>query len=112
MLFNGCQQKICLSPWLSVMILNMGTDKPQILLTLSEDLLKRIEKYQKDKNFFSRSEAVRQLIQESLSQYEKKKKWGSYEETGCYKVTLPVDNLNVKRTLSNSRLWQEIITFN
>ena len=56
------------------MILNMGTDKPQILLTLSEDLLKRIEKYQKDKNFFSRSEAVRQLIQESLSQYEKKKK--------------------------------------
>ena len=52
----------------------MGTNKPQILLTLPEELLKRIEKYQRDKNFLSRSEAVRQLIQESLTQHEKKKK--------------------------------------
>lgn len=59
---------------MSLRILDMGTDKPQILLTLPEELLKRIEKYKKDKNFFSRSEAVRQLIQESLNQYEKKKK--------------------------------------
>jgi metal-responsive CopG/Arc/MetJ family transcriptional regulator len=37
----------------------MLTKKPQILLTVDEDLLKRIEKFQKDKKFFSRTEAVR-----------------------------------------------------
>ena len=29
-----------------------------------------------------------------------------------FKLTLPVDILNGKRTLSNSRLWQEIISPN
>jgi metal-responsive CopG/Arc/MetJ family transcriptional regulator len=51
----------------------MGTNKPQILLTLDKDLLKRIEKYQKNKKFFSRSEAVRQLIEAGLKTIKKKK---------------------------------------
>ena len=51
----------------------MPTKKPQILLTLDKDLLKRIEKYQKDKKFFSRSEAVRQIIEAGLKTIEKKK---------------------------------------
>ena len=51
----------------------MPTKKPQILLTLDKDLLKRIEKFQKDKKFFSSSEAVRQLIEAGLKTIEKKK---------------------------------------
>ena len=51
----------------------MPTKKPQILLTLDKDLLKRIEKYQKDKKFFSRSEAVPQIIEAGLKTIEKKK---------------------------------------
>jgi metal-responsive CopG/Arc/MetJ family transcriptional regulator len=51
----------------------MPTKKPQLLLTVNKDLLKRIEKFQKDKKFFSRSEAVRQLIEAGLKTIEKKK---------------------------------------
>jgi len=51
----------------------MSTKKPQILLTLDKDLLKRVEKYQKNKKFFSRSEAVRQLIEAGLKTIKKKK---------------------------------------
>ena len=58
----------------------MPTKKPQILLTVDEDLLKRIEKFKENKKFFSRSEAVRQLIEAGLKTTEKKK-WGSQEKT-------------------------------
>ena len=51
----------------------MGTNKPQILLTLDKDLLKRIEKYQKEKKYFSRSEAVRQLLEAGLQTKSPKK---------------------------------------
>ena len=51
----------------------MPTKKPQILLTVDEDLLKRIEKFKENKKFFSRSEAVRQLIEAGLKTTEKKK---------------------------------------
>jgi len=52
----------------------MLTKKPQILLTVDEDLLKRIEKFQKDKKFFSRTEAVRQLIEAGLKTKSSTKK--------------------------------------
>jgi metal-responsive CopG/Arc/MetJ family transcriptional regulator len=55
----------------------MGTNKTQILLTLDKDLLKRIEKYQKDKKFFSRSEAVRQIIEVGLKTKSPKKGEGN-----------------------------------
>lgn len=48
----------------------MATKKPQILLTISEELLKRIDDYWHDKRIISRSEAVRRLIEESLKQYD------------------------------------------
>jgi metal-responsive CopG/Arc/MetJ family transcriptional regulator len=51
----------------------MGTNKPQILLTLDKDLLKRINKFQKEKKYFSRSEAVRQLIEAGLKTKSPKK---------------------------------------
>ena len=51
----------------------MPTKKPQLLLTVNKDLLKRIEKFQKAKKLFSRSEAVRQLIEAGLKTIEKKK---------------------------------------
>ncbi len=50
----------------------MPTKKPQLLLTVNKDLLKRIEKFQKGKKYFSRSEAVRQLIEAGLKTIEKK----------------------------------------
>ena len=55
----------------------MGTNKPQILLTLDKDLLKRINKFQKEKNYFSRSEAVRQLIEAGLKAKSPKKGEGN-----------------------------------
>jgi metal-responsive CopG/Arc/MetJ family transcriptional regulator len=55
----------------------MGTNKPQILLTLDQDLLKRINKFQKEKRYFSRSEAVRQLIEAGLKTKSPKKGEGN-----------------------------------
>jgi metal-responsive CopG/Arc/MetJ family transcriptional regulator len=55
----------------------MGTNKPQILLTLDKDLLKRINKFQKEKKYFSRSEAVRQLIEAGLKTKSPKKGEGN-----------------------------------
>jgi metal-responsive CopG/Arc/MetJ family transcriptional regulator len=55
----------------------MGTNKPQILLTLGQDLLKRINKFQKEKKYFSRSEAVRQLIEAGLKTKSPKKGEGN-----------------------------------
>jgi metal-responsive CopG/Arc/MetJ family transcriptional regulator len=55
----------------------MSTKKPQILLTVDEDLLRRIEKFQRDKKFFSRSEAVRQLIEAGLKTKSPKKGEGN-----------------------------------
>ena len=50
----------------------MPTRKPQILLTLDEDLLERIEDYRYTNRIPARSEAVRRLIDESLKRWEKK----------------------------------------
>jgi metal-responsive CopG/Arc/MetJ family transcriptional regulator len=50
----------------------MPTRKPQILLTLDDDLLERIEDYRYTNRIPARSEAVRRLIDESLKRWEKK----------------------------------------
>lgn len=50
----------------------MPTEKPKILLTIDENLLKRIDDFRFENRFNTRSEAIRRLIEESLAQYEKK----------------------------------------
>ena len=50
----------------------MPTKKPQILLTLDEDLLERIEDYRYGNRIPSRTEAIRRLLDEALKEYEEK----------------------------------------
>ena len=52
----------------------MPTKKPQILLTLDEDLLERIEDFRYGNRIPTRSEAMRRLLVEALKKYEKKKR--------------------------------------
>ncbi len=52
----------------------MPTEKPKILITFDEDLLKRIDDYRFENRINSRSEAIRRLIEEALSKVAKKKK--------------------------------------
>lgn len=51
----------------------MATDKPKVLLILDDELLKRIDDYRYENRIPARTEAIRQLIHNSLSLYEKKK---------------------------------------
>jgi len=44
----------------------MPTEKPKILLTLDENLLKRIDDFRFENRFNTRSEAIRRLIEEGL----------------------------------------------
>ncbi|SHI55540.1 hypothetical protein SAMN02745216_00139 [Desulfatibacillum alkenivorans DSM 16219] len=44
----------------------MATNKPRILLTLDEDLLKRIDDYRFENRINTRSEAMRRLIKIGL----------------------------------------------
>ena len=50
----------------------MATKKPQLLLTVDEKLLERIEDFRYESRIPSRSEAMRRLIEEGLKQFEKK----------------------------------------
>jgi metal-responsive CopG/Arc/MetJ family transcriptional regulator len=50
----------------------MPTEKPRILLTLDEKLIRRIDDFRFDNRINARSEAIRRLIEESLKKYEKK----------------------------------------
>ena len=50
----------------------MPTKKPQILLTLDEDLLERIEDYRYGNRIPTRTEAIRRLLDEALKKYEDK----------------------------------------
>ena len=51
---------------------NMPTKKPQILLTVDEALLERIDDFRYGNRIPSRTEAVRRLIEEALKKFEKK----------------------------------------
>jgi metal-responsive CopG/Arc/MetJ family transcriptional regulator len=50
----------------------MPTKKPQILLTVDDELLERIDDYRYTNRIPSRSEAVRRLLAGSLDRWEKK----------------------------------------
>jgi len=52
----------------------MPTQKPIIAVTMDNDFVKRIDDYRRsvEGNIPSRSEAIRRLIDESLSRHEKK----------------------------------------
>jgi metal-responsive CopG/Arc/MetJ family transcriptional regulator len=52
----------------------MPTEKPKILITFDDDLLRRIDDYRFETRCNSRSEAIRRLIEEALIKYEKKVK--------------------------------------
>ena len=52
----------------------MPSKKPQVLLTLDEDLLERIEDFRYGNRIPTRSEAMRRLLVEALKKYEKKKR--------------------------------------
>jgi metal-responsive CopG/Arc/MetJ family transcriptional regulator len=47
-------------------ITHMATQKPQILLTLDDDLFKRINDFRFNAHINSRSEAIRLLIEQGL----------------------------------------------
>lgn len=50
----------------------MPTEKPKILITLDENLLKRIEDFRFENRVNTRSEAIRRLLEEALVEYENK----------------------------------------
>ena len=52
----------------------MATGRPKVLLILEEDQLKRIDDFRYENRIPARTEAIRQLIEEGLGQYEKKNK--------------------------------------
>jgi metal-responsive CopG/Arc/MetJ family transcriptional regulator len=51
----------------------LTTEKPRLLLTLDEDLLKKIDDYRFEKRFSSRNAAIKALIESGLKQEEKQK---------------------------------------
>ena len=55
-------------------MVGMSTEKPRILLTIDQNLLKRIEDFRFENRVNTRSEAIRKLIEEALKKYEKKLK--------------------------------------
>ncbi len=57
-----------------VYILPMTTKKPQILLTIDEKLLERIEDYRFGNRIPTRTEAIRRLLENALKVYETKQK--------------------------------------
>lgn len=67
--------------YVSIMyIIFMATDKPRIMLTLTEELMEEIDDYRYENRIPARSEAIRQLIKEALTKYKKNKKETSVNE--------------------------------
>ncbi len=52
----------------------MPTEKPKILFVADNRLLERLDDYRYENRIPSRSEAIRQLLEEALKKYEKKPK--------------------------------------
>ncbi len=50
----------------------MATDKRKFLITLNENILKRVDDFRFENRFNSRSEAIRSLLEEALKKYQKK----------------------------------------
>lgn len=51
----------------------MGTDKPRLLITMDEDLLRRIDDYRYDNRIPSRSATIRTLLENALADWERSK---------------------------------------
>ncbi|UCD32473.1 MAG: PilZ domain-containing protein [Desulfobacterales bacterium] len=51
----------------------MATNKPRIILTIDEDLIKSIDDFRYSNRIPSRSAAIRRLLKEALKKYEKRK---------------------------------------
>jgi metal-responsive CopG/Arc/MetJ family transcriptional regulator len=49
----------------------MSSEKPKVLLIVDDKLLKRIDDFRFSKRINTRSEAMRQLLDEALKKYEK-----------------------------------------
>jgi metal-responsive CopG/Arc/MetJ family transcriptional regulator len=54
----------------------MTTEKPRLLLTLDDDLLKKVDDYRFEKRFTSRNAAIKNLIEIGLKQEEEQNKKG------------------------------------
>ena len=67
-IYNSC---FCLA--LSVKFFIMATENPRILLTVSEDLLARIDDYRFGNRIANRSEAIRLLLEAGLKTKSQKK---------------------------------------
>jgi hypothetical protein len=52
----------------------MPSEKPKIIFVATEELEERIDIYWHEKRLRNRSEAIRQLLEESLDRHEKSKK--------------------------------------
>ena len=52
----------------------MATNKPRVLLTIDEELLRRLDDFRYGNRIPTRSEAIRRLLEEALKKYEKKAK--------------------------------------
>jgi metal-responsive CopG/Arc/MetJ family transcriptional regulator len=50
----------------------MATNRPRILLTVDEKLVKRLDDFRFENRINTRSEAIRRLLEEALKKYEKK----------------------------------------
>ena len=52
----------------------MSTDKPRFTITVDDELFKRLEDYRFENRFPNRSQAVVELIRQSLDEHDKKKR--------------------------------------
>jgi metal-responsive CopG/Arc/MetJ family transcriptional regulator len=56
------------------LIVSMPTKQPVITMVFSEKLLEQVEDYRYDNRIPTRTEAIRQLLEKGLKQYEKETK--------------------------------------
>jgi len=54
--------------------MHMATKKKQVLLTLNDELFKKIDNYWHENHIISRSEAIRRLLEEALKNRKKSPK--------------------------------------
>lgn len=52
----------------------MSTEKPRFSITVDDELFKRLEDYRFENRCSNRSQAVVELIRQSLDEYDKKKR--------------------------------------
>ena len=52
----------------------MSAKNPKVLITLTNELIERVDDYRYDNRVPSRSEAIRRLLEEALKKHEKRHK--------------------------------------